>query len=413
MGIPNSAGNGTDYKLVDGVLCVNPGFTGTLNAECAYTTDPTREIDFENDNNSLHTQRKAEENGITTIYEYTLHGKMIVHLTKRVVDLDGVETSEELHFFYGAQFRPAFVEYNGVKYRYIHNLQGDIVAIIDSVGNLVVEYKYDAWGNSDTTLPDGGIGKVNPFRYRGYVWDTEIDLYYLRNRFYTPKLARFINADIQVHIEKPGPLANLFHYGNNSPIVNRDSNGNEVETLSGLTGILVFTKSEYNDIPTLQESLTDPVNFLGHVAPIYKGVVYSYGPEDKNVFDTNAIVIIMDSDEDVEKYMNDKEYTSCYFMEIDIPANANVVKALANIGALKGNKVPDRTSTYYVNNTQDSTLKRYKAMVSNCVEFTKYCFAQFGVKLENMFSGIAYFPRLLVNKSIGSFKVVDLPKNEE
>ena len=170
--IPNSAGNGTDYDLVDGVLSVNPGFTGTLTAEYAFTTAPTREIDFEYDHNGLRTQKKVVENGITTIYDYTLHGKLITHLIKRVVDLDGVETSEELHFFYGAQSRLAFVEYGGVKYRYVHNLQGDIVAIIDSVGNLVVEYKYDAWGNSDTTLPDGGIGKVNPFRYRGYVWDT-------------------------------------------------------------------------------------------------------------------------------------------------------------------------------------------------------------------------------------------------
>lgn len=36
--------------------------------------------------------------------------------------------------------------YGGVKYRYIRNLQGDIVGIIDSAGTIVVEYKYDAWG---------------------------------------------------------------------------------------------------------------------------------------------------------------------------------------------------------------------------------------------------------------------------
>ena len=51
-----------------------------------------------------------------------------------------------MHFFYDAQSRPAMVEFNGALYSYIHNLQGDIVGIVDSAGSLVVEYKYDAWG---------------------------------------------------------------------------------------------------------------------------------------------------------------------------------------------------------------------------------------------------------------------------
>ena len=62
----------------------------------------------------------------------------------RTVDESGAESTEELHFYYDAQSRPVFVEYNGVKYRYVHNLQGDIVGIVDTAGVLVVEYKYEA-----------------------------------------------------------------------------------------------------------------------------------------------------------------------------------------------------------------------------------------------------------------------------
>ena len=51
-----------------------------------------------------------------------------------------------MHFFYDAQSRPAMVEFNGALYSYVHNLQGDIVGILDNAGSLVVEYKYDAWG---------------------------------------------------------------------------------------------------------------------------------------------------------------------------------------------------------------------------------------------------------------------------
>ena len=58
-----------------------------------------------------------------------------------------------MHFFYDAQGRPAMVEFNGALYSYVHNLQGDIVGILDNAGSLVVEYKYDAWGKP-TLVPE-------------------------------------------------------------------------------------------------------------------------------------------------------------------------------------------------------------------------------------------------------------------
>ena len=39
------------------------------------------------------------------------------------------------------------------------------------------------------------LGYYNPFRYRGYVWDEETWMYYLRSRYYYPELQRFIGAD--------------------------------------------------------------------------------------------------------------------------------------------------------------------------------------------------------------------------
>ena len=60
-----------------------------------------------------------------------LHGKTIVHLTNG---------NDELHFFYDAQGKVAVVEYNGTAYRYVHNLQGDVVALVNGNGDKVVEY---------------------------------------------------------------------------------------------------------------------------------------------------------------------------------------------------------------------------------------------------------------------------------
>ena len=64
------------------------------------------------------------------------------------------------------------------------------------------EYVYDAWGNHKVLNADGTvnearsfIGNINPFRYRGYYFDTETNLYYLRSRYYDPETGRFISAD--------------------------------------------------------------------------------------------------------------------------------------------------------------------------------------------------------------------------
>ena len=138
--------------------------------------------------------------------------------------------TDELHFFYDAQNRPAVVVYNGVPYAYVKSLQGDIVAILDENGNTVVSYGYDAWG---ATLWCTGelaetLGKVQPFRYRGYVFDEETGLYYLRSRYYNPGWGRFVNADNYLS-------TNVFSYCGNVPSVFVDKNGHERKLYDNLS----------------------------------------------------------------------------------------------------------------------------------------------------------------------------------
>ena len=136
---------------------------------------------------------------------------------------------DELHFFYDAQNRPAVVAYNGVPYAYVKNLQGDVIAILDADGNVVVSYAYDAWGmpiGKSGTLAET-LGTLNPFRYRGYVFDWETGLYYLRSRYYNPGWGRFVNADACFIEKRYGFGNNLFTYCKNSPVVFYDKNGRE------------------------------------------------------------------------------------------------------------------------------------------------------------------------------------------
>ena len=161
-------------------------------------------------------------NGVAT--KYTLHGKNVVHMTSG---------TDELHFFYDAQNRPAVVVYNGVPYAYVKSLQGDIVAILDENGNTVVSYGYDAWGAPLWCTGELAetLGKVQPFRYRGYVFDEEMGLYYLRSRYYNPGWGRFVNADDVGYLHEGMFSNNLFAYCANSPVAHSDPDGD----LFGLT----------------------------------------------------------------------------------------------------------------------------------------------------------------------------------
>lgn len=116
------------------------------------------------------------------------------------------------------------MEHTSVMYRYVHNLQGDIVAILDAAGNPVVEYKYDAWGKS-IDVADSGIGAINPFRYRGYIYDEEAGLCYLRSRYYCPEWERFINADIVNESFVYSRVDNCYSYCNCCPTMYIDDDG--------------------------------------------------------------------------------------------------------------------------------------------------------------------------------------------
>ena len=145
--------------------------------------------------------------------------------------------SNKLHFTYDS-IGPASVTYNGTTYLYVKNAQGDVVQIVDGNGNTVVTYIYDAWGNMlyhyGSHVDD--IGKYNPFRYRGYVYDTETGLYYLTSRYYNPVWGRFINADTAAVVaaspDKANWDKNLFAYCDNNPISRKDDGGEFWEAIA-------------------------------------------------------------------------------------------------------------------------------------------------------------------------------------
>ncbi len=140
-----------------------------------------------------------------------------------------------MRYFYDASGIAGY-EYSGTKFVFRKNLQGDVIGIVDNTGTLLGTYEYDAWGNCTATkvIISGTslVLSMNPFRYRGYYFDSETGLYYLQSRYYDPKTGRFISPDAYSYLE-PDTVngLNLYSYCNNNPVMNVDPSGHIVWSL--------------------------------------------------------------------------------------------------------------------------------------------------------------------------------------
>lgn len=113
------------------------------------------------------------------------------------------------------------------------NQMGDVLGLYNTTGTQVVRYRYDAWGklleiennNGQTITNAENIGMRNPFRYRGYYYDTDTGFYYLNARYYDPETGRFLNADGYASTGQGFVGNNMFAYCNNNPVMYADYTG--------------------------------------------------------------------------------------------------------------------------------------------------------------------------------------------
>lgn len=124
----------------------------------------------------------------------------------------------------------------------------------DSAGTCVASYTCGE--HTVTNYTTANIGNINPFRYRGYYFDTETGFYYLNARYYDPQIKRFLSADS--YINSNGDLTgyNMYAYCSNNPVMYIDPTG---EALIGLfigiiiTAIVVDTVVETTILLTSDE----------------------------------------------------------------------------------------------------------------------------------------------------------------
>ena len=207
----DNMGNPITYK---GMTC-----TWEKGRQLASISDGENTVTYTYDVKGLRTSKTV--GGATTNYVYE-NGKLLRQITD----------NEVMDFIYGSEGVIGFRIRNSAEnteknYLYRKNLFGDITEIIDESGALVYEYTYSAFGKSDKE-EETGIGAKNPFRYRGYYYDDETGLYYLKSRYYDPETGRFITIDDTSYLD-PDTIngLNLYAYCGNNPVMRVDANGNK------------------------------------------------------------------------------------------------------------------------------------------------------------------------------------------
>ena len=139
-------------------------------------------------------------------------------------------------------------------YTFVQNLQGDILGLLDRNQDLVVEYRYDPWGVVLATICEPEyeeLAQLNPFRYRGYLYDDETGLYYLRTRYYHPEWGRFTQADSE--LDAGGTFRHdMFVYCGNDPIGFVDPDGEKMQVpYENQRGMFMTTLKELTNLPLL------------------------------------------------------------------------------------------------------------------------------------------------------------------
>lgn len=217
MGNPLSYYNGDRYT-----------FSWTEGRKLASSTYDGRATTYEYDHEGLRT-KKEKSDGCYILYDI---------VDGRTVGETYYSASHAVQYY----LRYIFDENAGVigislwypgdtvwtDYYFVKNLQGDVLQVYKaSDHSLVTSYTYDSWGNilSVTGSKADTLGKYNPLRYRGYVYDHETGLYYLQSRYYDPEIGRFINADGYASTGQGILGNNMFSYCGNNPVNMMDPTG--------------------------------------------------------------------------------------------------------------------------------------------------------------------------------------------
>ena len=233
--------------------------------------------------------------GWNNVTEFDGNGRV----RKRIIRGMGIAASEDIRE--SADTVNAFTS----SYHYYHgNERMDVEYITDESGNVVNCYAYDAFGSiisSSETIP-------NRYTYNGEAYDKATEQYYLRKRYYNPKLSRFMQED-----EYRGDGLNLYAFCANNPVMYVDPSGYSQVFPSDIyppgTGVDIYVDPGRVSYDKAQEKR----NAIGIVTGNFTAGVY----QDGSIISADLTKITIPQDVAIEmkgnKYNNFNEFRTDFW----------------------------------------------------------------------------------------------------
>ncbi len=109
------------------------------------------------------------------------------------------------------------------RYFYTHDRLGSVRLVVDDDGKVKNSYTYDPWGKVIGNETQETVS--NDYRFAGYFWDDEPNMYYCIARYYDPELARFGSHDPVAGVYKNPMSLQKYLYCLNDPINKTDPTG--------------------------------------------------------------------------------------------------------------------------------------------------------------------------------------------
>jgi RHS repeat-associated protein len=159
---------------------------------------------------------------------------------------------------------PSFYGYDGF---------GTVRQLTSLAGTVTDTYSYDAFGNQLNTTGT----TPNNYLYRGEQYDPDLNLYYLRARYYNPATGRFLSRDPEDGKAIDPASLHKYLYANDDPVNGRDPMGHEdLEdydlTLAGRIAKVPFTASCFVHTVAVAGAFGVDTAITGWVALLCSGV---------------------------------------------------------------------------------------------------------------------------------------------
>jgi RHS repeat-associated protein len=147
----------------------------------------------------------------------TVAGDTTEYVLDLLATLPVVISDTEAVYLYGLGI---IAQQQSEKLYYVHDGLGSVRQLADSTGQIETNYAYDPFG---VPVVEGNV--YNPYQYTGEAWDSEVELLYLRARYYQAETGRFITKDPWAgDVGRPSTL-NLYAYAANNPANHADPTG--------------------------------------------------------------------------------------------------------------------------------------------------------------------------------------------